>query len=765
MATRVISTSIKLDGEAEFKKQMSSVNSELKTLRTEMAYSEEAFKGQANTMEALTAKDKLLRKEIEQQEEKVRALEQAVSDASEAYGDNDKRTDSWRQSLNRAKTDLLKMNRELEDNSKYLSEAEKSHKKTASSIDEYGRAVDSGKEKTSIFGEVLKANLASEAIITGAKGLAAGLREIPAEVLERSAEALKALITGMKDAAVAAAAYADDILTTSTVTGLSTDALQEYQYMAELTDVSVDTITGSLTKLTKNMESAKGGTGSAAEAFKALGVSVTDSEGQLRSNQEVFGEVIDKLGEMDNETQRDAYSMSIFGKSAQDLNPLIAQGSDGIAAFAEEAHNMGYVLDGETLSSLGAVDDAVQRFEKALEAAKNQAGAEFAPAMESIFTGITEIISGNVDEGLSSIEKGLEQFEDKLDELGPYAEEALTKFLETFTDHLPELAETGVRLLLTLIVGIAKAAPQLIPAAAEAVQTIVDALWDNRGLIVEAGENLIRGLWEGIKSMGAWLLDKIKGVVGGIKEAFTGKDGFDEHSPSRWSMTVMEYVMDGLVIGAENRKGKVMETVEDLVDEAKGRFSDLQDVLEGRQNVSDLEYQLWERTAGKTATEAEKLDKKLEILGQQQLDQEGILQGAEAAYQAIAEQYGENSDKSIEFQQTLLKEKLKYLDLLDAIEEVISAKQELGLIDGGVNERAVFSSIQESASAQSGAVTVADLREVAAATVNGMSTAMGEKSEYIGTTVIQIDGQTFARVTQPYFRSEDKSNPEVVSDV
>ena len=115
MATRVISTSIKLDGEAEFKKQMSNVNSELKTLRTEMAYSEEAFKGQANTMEALTAKDKLLRKEIEQQEEKVRALEKAVSDASEAYGDNDKRTDNWRQSLHRAKTALIKMNRELEE--------------------------------------------------------------------------------------------------------------------------------------------------------------------------------------------------------------------------------------------------------------------------------------------------------------------------------------------------------------------------------------------------------------------------------------------------------------------------------------------------------------------------------------------------------------------------------------------------------------------------------------------------------------------------
>ena len=94
MAIRTISTSIKLDGEAEFKRQMSNVNSELKTLRTEMAYSEEAFKGQANTMEALTEKDRLLRKEIEQQEEKVRALEQAVRESAETFGETDKRTDA-----------------------------------------------------------------------------------------------------------------------------------------------------------------------------------------------------------------------------------------------------------------------------------------------------------------------------------------------------------------------------------------------------------------------------------------------------------------------------------------------------------------------------------------------------------------------------------------------------------------------------------------------------------------------------------------------
>lgn len=524
MATRVISTSIQLDGDAEFKRQLGEVNRQLGNLSSEMKLTTARFEGQANTVQALTEKDRILQQQKKQMEEKVRALNDAVKKSAEYFGDSSETTDKYRQKLNRAEADLLKLDRELEKNSKYLDEAKKSSDQTASSIDEFGRAVEKGKEKASVFGDVLKANIASQLIIDGTRNLAANLKEIPAEMLDKAASALKALASGIKDSTTEAATYADNVLTTATVTGLSTDALQEYQYMAELTDVSVETITGSLTKLTKNMETAKGGTGSAAKAFKDLGVKVTDSSGQLRSNQEVFGEVLDKLGEMENETQRDAYAMSIFGKSAQDLNPLIAQGADGIAAFAQEAHDMGYVLDNETLNSLGAVDDAMQRFQTALDAAKNQVGAEFAPAMESVFTGVTQIIAGNVDEGMASIEKGLEQFADKLEELGPYAEEALTKFIDTFSEHLPELTETGVRLLLTLIVGIAKATPELIPAVVEAITTIIDTLWDNRGMVVDAGKDIVRGLWEGISDMAAWIGEKIKGfgsnVLGDLKNFF-----------------------------------------------------------------------------------------------------------------------------------------------------------------------------------------------------------------------------------------------------
>lgn len=141
MATRVISTSIKLDGEAEFKKQLSNVNGELKNLKSDMQLVSAEFDGQANSLEALTAKDKILRAEFEQQQEKVRALAQALEETSEAYGENDRRVDGYRRQLNQAKVDLIKMERALQDNDRYMDEARRSTDKAAHSIDGFGKEV------------------------------------------------------------------------------------------------------------------------------------------------------------------------------------------------------------------------------------------------------------------------------------------------------------------------------------------------------------------------------------------------------------------------------------------------------------------------------------------------------------------------------------------------------------------------------------------------------------------------------------------------
>ena len=180
-----------------------------------------------------------------------------------------------------------------------------------------------------------------------------------------------------------AAADADELITQSMVTGLSTETLQQWKYAENLIDVSVSTMTGSLSKLTRAMYDAQTGNKAAAETFAALGVSITDSSGHLRSAEDVFYDVIDALGGVENQTERDALAMEVMGRSAQDLNPLILQGSDALRELAAEAEATGYVLDESQIQKLGEVDDAYQRMQLQIEATKKELAVEFAPASKA----------------------------------------------------------------------------------------------------------------------------------------------------------------------------------------------------------------------------------------------------------------------------------------------------------------------------------------------------------------------------------------------
>ena len=180
-----------------------------------------------------------------------------------------------------------------------------------------------------------------------------------------------------------AAADADELITQSMVTGLSTETLQQWKYAENLIDVSVGTMTGSLTKLTRAMYDAQTGNKAAAETFQALGISITDSNGQLRDAESVFYEVIDALGGVESQTERDAIAMEIMGRSAQDLNPLILQGSDALRELADEAEKTGYVLDESQIKKLGEVDDAYQRTQLQIETTKKLLAVDFAPASKA----------------------------------------------------------------------------------------------------------------------------------------------------------------------------------------------------------------------------------------------------------------------------------------------------------------------------------------------------------------------------------------------
>lgn len=188
MATREIKTKFSLDGEKQWKQEMAAINSHLKTLKTELAASTSVYKGQANSVEALTAKNKILREAYDQQVTKVEELKKALEEAEKVYKDSPEKVDIYRRQLNSATVQLNNMNDELKQNEKYLEEAKKSTDGNAKSIDQFGKEVSDASDETSTFGDVLKANLASEAIISGIRRMSDALKDVVKDSVEAAAE-------------------------------------------------------------------------------------------------------------------------------------------------------------------------------------------------------------------------------------------------------------------------------------------------------------------------------------------------------------------------------------------------------------------------------------------------------------------------------------------------------------------------------------------------------------------------------------------------
>lgn len=196
--------------------------------------------------------------------------------------------------------------------------------------------------------------------------------------------AVNSLSSVFSDAANATTKYADDLLTMSSVTSLSTETLQGLNYASKFVDVSVDSMTGSMTKLLREMQNAADGSSSAREKFEKLGLSATDAGGHLKSTEQMFTEVIDALGGISNESERDAAAMDLFGRSAQQLNPLIEAGSGALRAYVREAEEMGYVVGDATLRQWQRGQDAIDRFNFRIESSERILASIFAPAIESV---------------------------------------------------------------------------------------------------------------------------------------------------------------------------------------------------------------------------------------------------------------------------------------------------------------------------------------------------------------------------------------------
>ena len=201
--------------------------------------------------------------------------------------------------------------------------------------------------------------------------------------------AAAAVVASIGALTVKSGQWADDINTMSKVYSIGTADLQKYAAAADLVDVSVETIAKSHVKLEKQMLTASKGTGASAEAFEALGVSITNADGSLRDGDAVWQDTISALGQVENETERDALAMQLMGRSAAELNPLIEDGGETYKQVADTMAKYGLdFIDQETLDQANAFNDSLDTIKAvglvAFQQLGTQLAAYLAPAMEKV---------------------------------------------------------------------------------------------------------------------------------------------------------------------------------------------------------------------------------------------------------------------------------------------------------------------------------------------------------------------------------------------
>ena len=583
---------------------LSKTNSALKSVNS-------ALKFDGNNVDLLTSKSQLLGEAIAQNSTKLDVLKATAEKAMETLGQEGGTTTEQmaelqaeisrtEQTLAGLETEAANTSAALEDMSSEapedMAELSDASEETADSLEE----VETESENTSVSLDAL----AGVAAATGAAMAAAF-----AAAVDAAKEVGQALISATVDAGN----YADELHTLESVTGISTERLQEMDYaLGGLIDVSMETVTGSLKKLTKGMESAAekqeaynekhaellqqynegaltyeeytAQLWDAEDAYSKLGVSVTDADGNLKDSETLFWDVIDAASEMADGTLRDALLMDILGKSATDLNPLIEAGSDGFRELAEEAHNVGYVMDEDTLDSFQNFDDQMERLGKGATAAKNALGTVLLPTLSGLAGSGTDLLNKftvKVQESGGDISKIGDAVEELLPELFaginqhlpeifgligsvtetlgqilidnlPMLLDSALQIVTTLTDgllsseniekiitaalgillklteylisNLSTVVEAALQIVLAVVQGITDSLPELIPVAVDAVLTIVETLTDPETLsqLLDAALQLILALATGLVDSLPEIIARLPEIIEGIVSFLTG---------------------------------------------------------------------------------------------------------------------------------------------------------------------------------------------------------------------------------------------------
>lgn len=454
MASRIKGITIDIGGDtSSLQKSLKAVDGQLKTTQNTLRDVNKLLKLDPSNVELLRQKQKALQDAIKATNERLEELKKVSKDSVSP--------EEW---------DAIQ--REIIDTEQRL-DSLKSELKDFGSV--AGQQIQAAGAKMEEFGgKVEAAGKALQPLSTAASGILASL-------------------VGLGYKAVTAS---DDLNTLAKQTGFSTAELQKMQYASDLIDVSLEDMTGAISKLRKNM------TGHA-DTWEQLGVSVANADGSMRNANDVFYDTLAALSQIDNETERDQLAMDLFGKSADSLAGIIDDGGEALKSYGQEAENLGLILSQDTLDALNETNDTLDKTKAQLAGAFGQLGATVAQNLAPLVTKLAD--------GIGKITK-------KLKNLTPEQTETVLKITAAVAALSPLLtgiskAINAVSKVTTNIGKVTGALSTLNPTILIVVAAIAAA--------VAIGVTLYKN-WDKIKDAASKLATNLKNTWNGIKTSVTG---------------------------------------------------------------------------------------------------------------------------------------------------------------------------------------------------------------------------------------------------
>lgn len=529
MATN-IGPKIGVDGEKEYRQQISQIIQQSKTLASEMKLVSASFTAATSAQDKNAKTAAVLNKQIATQRQYIAALAAQAGKAAATYGTNSVQAQKYEEQLNKARAKLLEMQHALQD--------------TEHGVEDLGKEMDNGGQKALSFGDLVKSNLASEAIIGGVKLMASAIKKAAEELVDLSKQAIQGfaeqeqLIGGVdtlfKESSKQVQQYANEAYKTAglsandymeTVTSFSASLLQslggDTAKAAAYADRAVTDMSDNANKMGTNMASIQdayqgfakqnytmldnlklgyGGTKTEMERLIADASAMTAEQEKLNVAVDAgdlsFGNIVNAISVMQEH-------LGIAGTTAEEAEKTIDGSAKAmksawqnlVTGMANENLDLSVLIENFVESIQTFLDDnlipriqtMVPRMVEALTQLIGALTPYIAPALQMLLPVVVQ--------GISALVSGIVQ---ALPAVVSAISDVIPMIVEQLVTLLPQITASGVEIIAALVSGIGENLPALIPAAVDAIIEVASTLVANVDKIILAAGDLMAGLIRGL---------------------------------------------------------------------------------------------------------------------------------------------------------------------------------------------------------------------------------------------------------------------------